>query len=204
LTGVEAPVAVAITVKQTTARPASAGLPDDSFAHDGQITKQPVRALTLAALAPRRDELLWDIGAGSGSVSVEWCLLGGRAVAYEAKPARSVNIARNIARFGLAQSMVLVEGAVAGDTLPRAPYPDAVFIGGGANEGLLTAIFDQLPRGTRLVVNGVTLETEGLLAQWHGLKGGQLLRIELANAAPLGTMRGWVPLRPVVQWSVVL
>jgi len=201
---IEAPVAVAIEVTQTTARPASPGLPDDSFAHDGQITKQPVRALTLSALAPRRGEVLWDIGAGSGSVSVEWCLLGGRALAYEAKPARAANISSNIARFGLAQSMVLVEGAVDGDTLPHGPYPDAVFIGGGANAGLLTALFDQLPSGTRLVVNGVTLETEVLLAQWHGLKGGSLLRIELANAAPLGTMRGWVPLRPVVQWSVVL
>ncbi len=204
LTEIEAPVAVAIEVAQTSARPASPGLPDDSFAHDGQITKQPVRALTLAALAPRRGEVLWDIGAGSGSVSVEWCLLGGRAVAYEAKPARAVNIAANIIRFGLAQNMVLVEGAVAGDNLPDRPYPDAVFIGGGANEGLLTAIFDKLPSGTRLVVNGVTLETEALLARWHGLKGGQLMRIELANAAPLGTLRGWVPLRPVVQWSVVL
>lgn len=202
MTGLYAPVAVAIEVVQTTAR--TPGLPDDSFAHDGQITKQPVRALTLSALAPRQDALLWDIGAGSGSVSVEWCLMGGRAVAFEAKPARAANITRNINDFGLAHKMVLIEGSVDGTALPPAPYPDAVFIGGGANAALLAALCDQLPSGTRLVVNGVTLETEILLAQWHALKGGHLLRIELANAAPLGKLRGWVPLRPVVQWSVVL
>lgn len=204
LTDIQAPVTVAIDVAQTTARTRCAGLPDDSFAHDGQITKQPVRALTLSALAPRPDELLWDIGAGSGSVSVEWCLAGGRAISFEAKPARAANIKANINSFGLTQQMTLVETKVASSALPDAPIPDAVFIGGGANEALLRALWGQLPQGTRLVMNGVTLETEILLAQWHAAKGGHLLRIELAQAAPLGTMRGWAPLRPVVQWSVVL
>lgn len=204
LAGIQAPVTVAIEVAQTSAHAHTPGLPDSSFKHDGQITKQPIRALTLTALAPRQDELLWDIGAGSGSVSVEWCLAGGRAVAFEAKPARAANIKSNIDRFGLAQQMTLVEARISADTLPDAPTPDAVFIGGGANDALLRALCGHLPAGTRLVINGVTLETEILLAQWHSAKGGQLLRMELAHAAPLGTMRGWVPLRPVVQWSVVL
>jgi precorrin-6Y C5,15-methyltransferase (decarboxylating) len=204
LTDVQAPVAVALHITQNAGRANSPGLPDDSFAHDGQITKQPIRTLTIAALAPRKGALLWDIGAGSGSISVEWCLAGGRAVAMEAKPQRCANITSNIAGFGLAQQMTLVEGKVEPTRLHNLPQPDAVFIGGGANEALVAALFDLLPQGTRLVINGVTLETEMLLADWHARKGGSLLRIELANAAPLGTMRGWQPARPVVQWSVVL
>ncbi|MGO4909140.1 precorrin-6y C5,15-methyltransferase (decarboxylating) subunit CbiE [Pseudorhodobacter sp. W20_MBD10_FR17] len=204
LTDVQAPVAVALHIAQNAGRANAPGLPDDSFAHDGQITKQPIRTLTIAALAPRKAALLWDIGAGSGSVSVEWCLAGGRAVAMEAKPQRCANIATNITRFGLAQQMTLVEGKVDPTRLHDLPQPDAVFIGGGANEALVKALCDLLPQGTRLVINGVTLETEMLLAQWHARKGGSLLRIELASAAPLGTMRGWQPARPVVQWSVAL
>lgn len=209
LQDIQTPVTVSIKVAQSAARPRTPGLPDDSFANDGQITKQPIRALTLAALAPRQDEVLWDIGAGSGSICVEWCLAGGRAVAFEGKPARATNIRANIDRFGLAQQMTLIEGMVTAATLPPATLattaaPDAVFIGGGANDALLQALWGYLPQGTRLVINGVTLETEILLAQWHAAQGGQLLRVELAHAAPLGSMRGWKPLRPVVQWSVTL
>ena len=204
LADVQAPVAVALSITQNAGRANSPGLPDDSFAHDGQITKHPIRALTLAALVPRNGALLWDIGAGSGSVSVEWCLAGGRAIAMEAKPARATNIATNIARFGLMQQMTLIKGKVDAGRLADLPPPDAVFIGGGAQEALVAALAGTLRPGTRLVINGVTLETEMLLAQWHARKGGNLLRIELAQAAPLGTMRGWQPARPVVQWSVVL
>jgi precorrin-6Y C5,15-methyltransferase (decarboxylating) len=204
LTDVQAPVAVALHIAQNAGHANVPGLPDDSFAHDGQITKQPIRTLTLSALTPRQGALLWDIGAGSGSVSVEWCLAGGRAVAMEAKPQRCANIATNITRFGLAQQMTLVEGKVEPTRLHDLPQPDTVFIGGGANEAMVSALCDLLPQGTRLVINGVTLETEMLLAQWHARKGGSLLRIELASAAPLGTMRGWQPARPVVQWSVAL
>lgn len=204
LTDIQAPVVVAIEITKTTGRANSPGLPDEAFSHDGQITKQPVRALTLCTLAPRTGELLWDIGAGSGSVSVEWCLLGGHAIAVEAKAARAVNITTNIAHFGLTQQMTLIEGKVDVNRLADLPLPNAVFIGGGANDALLKALFDLLPNGTRMVINGVTLETEILLTQWHARNGGSLLRIELATAMPLGTMRGWVPSRPVVQWSVVL
>jgi precorrin-6Y C5,15-methyltransferase (decarboxylating) len=204
LTDVQAPVTVALHLTQNAGRATVQGLPDDSFAHDGQITKHPIRALTISALGPRQDALLWDIGAGSGSVSVEWCLAGGRAVAMEAKPQRCTNIAANIAGFGLAQQMTLVEGKVDPDSLRDLPPPDAVFIGGGANDALVASLVDLLPVGTRLVINAVTLETEMLLAAWHARKGGTLLRVELAHAAPLGTMRGWQPARPVVQWGVTL
>jgi precorrin-6Y C5,15-methyltransferase (decarboxylating) len=100
--------------------------------------------------------------------------------------------------------MTLLEAKVDASRLPDLAPPDAVFIGGGANDALLAALFGTLPPGTRLVINGVTLETEMLLADWHARKGGTLLRVELATAAPLGTMRGWAPARPVVQWSVIL
>ena len=203
-----APVAVAVEMARSIGLPAAPGLPDDAFVHDGQITKRPVRALTLSALAPRRGEMLWDIGAGAGSVSIEWCLAGGRAVALEARADRVKNIATNIDSFGLSHRMQTIEGRVDAGRLPQAmaalPAPDAVFVGGGGDSALLTTLFDALPQGTRLVMNGVTLETEMLLAAWHARKGGSLLRIEMAEAAPLGRMRGWSPARAVVQWSVVL
>lgn len=177
------------------------GLPDANFAHDGQITKAPIRALTLAALAPRPGELLWDIGAGSGSVSVEWCRAGGRAIAVEQRRDRVANIRANVDAFGLAGQMTVLEGA-APAALTGLAVPDAIFVGGGANQGLLQGLWDTLPVGGRIVCNGVTLETESLLAEWHGAKGGALMRIDLAQAAPLGRMRGWAASRPVVQWSV--
>ncbi len=186
----------------TTALPMTPGLPDDCFASDGQITKAPIRALTLAALGPRPGEMLWDIGAGSGSVSVEWCRAGGRAVAVEARSDRVANICANVDAFGLAGQLTVVEG-FAPAALTGLAVPDAIFVGGGANQGLLQGLWDVLRGGGRMVCNGVTLETEALLAQWHGAKGGSLMRIDLAQAAPLGRMRGWAASRPVVQWSAV-
>ena len=178
------------------------GLPDASFAHDGQITKSPIRALTLAALAPRLGEVLWDIGAGSGSVSVEWCRAGGHAVAVETRKDRAANVRANIAAFGLAGQMTVVEGS-APDALAGLAAPDAIFVGGGVNQGLLQELWGKLPIHGRMVCNGVTLETEALLAEWHTTKGGSLMRIDIAQAAPLGRMRGWAASRPVVQWSVL-
>ena len=195
-------VAVQPTGIVTTGLPMTPGLPDSSFSHDGQITKSPIRALTLAALAPRMGEILWDIGAGSGSVSVEWCRAGGRAIAVEARADRVANIHANVDTFGLAGQMTVVEGA-APTALAGLTAPDAIFVGGGANQGLLRGLWGVLPIGGRMVCNGVTLETEALLADWHAEKGGSLMRIDLAQAAPLGRMRGWVASRPVVQWSVL-
>lgn len=179
----------------------AAGRPDDSFAHDGQITRAPVRAVTLAALAPRAGALLWDIGGGSGAVSVEWCLAGGRAITIEPRADRLANISANIAGFGLAGQMRALHGA-APEALAELPAPDAVFLGGGGSDAVLEAIWPRLPQGARLVANAVTLETEALLQAAQARHGGSLLRLDLAEARPLGRMRGWQPARPVVQWAV--
>lgn len=204
LADVAHPVAVGIAVAgEGLAMPATAGRPDALFAADGQITKAPVRALTLAALAPRAGELLWDIGAGSGSVGIEWLLAhpGNRVVAIEADPLRAARARGNAVALGADRLRVITGRAPA--CLPDDPPPDAVFIGGGLSAALLDALWARLPAGTRLVANAVTLESEALLATWHGRAGGSLLRIELADAAPLGTRHGWKARYPLVQWSVV-
>lgn len=203
LAGIAHPVAVAIEADGAAGLSRASGLADALFINDGQITKRPVRALTLSALAPRPGEVLWDLGAGSGSVSVEWCLAapGTLARAVEARPDRAANIRRNAEAFGLSHRLSVVEGR-----WPQAardlPAPDVVFIGGGADSAGLETIWNLMPQGTRLVVNAVTLESEALLAALHERRGGTLLRIELASAEPLGSRHGWRPARPVVQWSV--
>lgn len=200
LDGITAPVAVAIEA-QGKGLPRSAGLPEAAFAHDGQITKSPIRALTIAALAPRPGERLWDIGAGSGSVSVEWCLAGGLSSAVEARGDRVANIRANIETYGLAARMTVTEGAAPG-ALADLPAPDAVFVGGGLDQAVLDALWSMMPVGTRLVANAVTLETEALMVAAHARHGGSLAKFEIANATALGQMRGWTAARPVVQWSV--
>ncbi|MBE3638091.1 precorrin-6Y C5,15-methyltransferase (decarboxylating) subunit CbiT, partial [Mangrovicoccus algicola] len=182
--------------------PAVPGLPEAEFAHDGQITKAPIRALTLAALAPRRGELLWDIGGGSGSVSVEFCLAGGRAVTIEPRADRLETIRANIEGFGLAGRMQAVAGR-APEALAGLPAPDAVFVGGGGTAACHDALWAMLAPGTRIVANAVTLETEALLIALQGARGGTLMRAEIAQAGPLGGFRGWQAARPVLQWSVV-
>ena len=204
-TDITHPLAVGIDCAgQGRTLPVTAGLPDDWFASDGQITKSPVRALTLSALAPRPGELLWDIGAGSGSVGIEWLLVhpANRACAVEADPVRATRAHANAAALGVDRLEVVI--GTAPDALPASPLPDAVFIGGGLSDALLETVWSRLPIGTRLVANAVTLESEALLTQWHGQKGGSLLRIELADSAPLGNRRGWRARYPVVQWSVTL
>ncbi len=178
------------------------GLPDALFAHDGQLTRQPVRALALSALAPRPGERLWDIGAGSGSIGIEWLLAHPQceAVAVEADAYRAERIRGNADRLGVDRLAVVVGRAP--DALAGLPPPQAVFIGGGLSEALLLALWPLLPAGCRLVAHAVTLESEALLAAWQARAGGRLLRIELAEAQPLGTRRGWRAAYPVVQWSV--
>jgi precorrin-6B C5,15-methyltransferase / cobalt-precorrin-6B C5,C15-methyltransferase len=201
LTDIAAPVAVALTVTAGKGLPRASGQDDGLFANDGQITKRPIRALTLSALAPTAGELLWDIGAGSGSISVEWCLAGGRALSFELRPDRTKNIRANAVNFGVDHRLTCIEGPAA-ENLLAYQIPDAVFIGGGGNAALFDQLWQILPEGTRIVANGVTLETESLLALQHAQRGGTLLRIDLAQSAPLGRMRGWDAARPVVQWSV--
>lgn len=204
LTDIATPVAMAIQAAGGPGLPRASGLADDRFAHDGQITKRPVRALTLSALAPRPGELLWDIGGGSGSISVEWALAapGARAIAIEPRADRAATIRANAESFGLSHRIEVIEGA-APEALAALPAPDCVFVGGGGSQALLEPLWTTLRPGTRLVANAVTLETEALLTQWHGQQGGSLIRVELSEAAPLGRMRGWTRARPVTQWSVI-
>jgi precorrin-6B C5,15-methyltransferase / cobalt-precorrin-6B C5,C15-methyltransferase len=198
----EAPLAVAIEADGAAGLSRASGLADDLFKHDGQITKRPVRALALSALAPRPNELLWDIGAGSGSISVEWALCGGSAIAIEAREDRATNIKANAASFGLAHKIAVVTGH-APAALAGLEKPDAVFIGGGLDAAMFEVLWPLLTEGTRLVAHAVTLETEAFLSSLHQRHGGELMRVEISHAAPLGRMRSWEASRPIVQWSVV-
>ena len=177
----------------------TAGLPDALFEHDGQITKREIRAMTLAALSPRRGELLWDVGAGAGSVAIEWMLADPsmRAVAIEAQNDRAGRIRRNAAAFGV-PGLEVVEGA-APAAFEGLAQPDAVFIGGGATI-VLDAAVRALRAGGRLVVNAVTVETEALLLQRQATLGGELNRIAIARLEPMGRRQGWRPALPVTQW----
>jgi len=177
------------------------GLADDLFEHDGQITKREIRAVTLSSLAPRRGELLWDIGAGSGSVAIEWMLADPamRAIAVERRADRAARIRRNAAAFGV-PGLELVEDA-APAALASLPAPDAIFIGGGASAaGALDTAARALRSGGRLAVNAVTLETEALLLARHAAFGGELLRIGISRAAAIGGKIGWRAAMPVTQW----
>ena len=184
------------------------GLPDAMFEHDGQITKREVRAVTISSLGPRRGELLWDIGAGAGSVAIEWMLADPslRAIAIEAQAERVARIRRNAASFGV-PGLEIVQAA-APDALRGLPPPDAVFVGGGAGDpGVLDAAIAALQRGSRLVVNAVTLQTEAILLARYSVLGGDLIRIAITRADPVGSMTSsmsiWRPAMPVTQWRWV-
>ena len=180
------------------------GLPDEAYDHDGQLTKREVRAVTLAALAPAPGELLWDVGGGSGSIAIEWlrshrtC----RAVSVETRPDRAARIIGNAARLGV-PGLRVVTGAAPG-ALDGLPAPDAVFVGGGLTApGLLEACWSALRPGGRLVANTVTLESEALLARWYAAHGGELTRVAVSHAVPVGGFTGWRAGMPVTQWAVV-
>ena len=182
--------------------PRAPGLADDLFEHNGQITKREVRALTLSALAPRRGEILWDVGAGAGSVAIEWMLADPsmKAVAIEQNAERAARIRRNAFALGV-PGLQVIDGA-APVALAGLPRPDAVFIGGGgSDDGVLDAVIEALPSGRRLVANAVTLEMEAILLARHAALGGELTRIAISRAAPVGSMLGWRPAMPVTQWS---
>ncbi len=183
--------------------PLTPGLPDDWFEHDGQLTKREVRAVTLAALEPHRGGLLWDIGAGSGSIGIEWmlCHPANQAIAIERDEARAGRIARNAASLGV-PDLSIVEG-VAPAMLTNLPTPDAVFIGGGATHaGVIDAALAALSVGGRLVVNGVTIETQSALASRFKTLGGDLRTIQISHADPVGGFHGMRPALPVTQWAV--
>jgi precorrin-6Y C5,15-methyltransferase (decarboxylating) len=181
--------------------PRTTGLADALFEHDGQITKREIRAVTLSSLAPRRGALLWDIGAGAGSVAIEWMLADPtmRAIAIEARADRAARIGRNAAALGV-PGLDVREG-VAPAMLRDLSAPDAIFIGGGAADaGVLDGAVAALRSGGRLVVNAVTLETEAVLIARHAAMGGELTRLSVERAKPLGTMVAWQPALPVTQW----
>ena len=177
-------------------------LPDDAFVNDGQITKHAMRAATLAALAPRPGQRLWDVGAGSGSIAVEWCRAwrGCAAVAFEGDERRRLNIAVNAAAHGVD---IDVRGEAPG-AFDGADPPSAIFIGGGLTQpGVLDACFEYLPPGGRLVANAVTVESESILAQGYSRLGGELRRFQHYRGEPLGGFTGWRPDMPITQWAVI-
>lgn len=184
--------------------PLIAGLDDSLFEHDGQITKREVRALTLSALTPRRGELLWDIGGGSGSIGIEWMLADPamRAIAIEGNAERAERIGRNAAAVGVPGLRVVHGTAPA--ALAGLPQPNAIFIGGGGSEeGVMEAAISALPTHGRLVANAVTTEMEAVLLSHYARLGGSLIRIDIARASPVGAMTGWRPAMPVTQWRWV-
>ncbi|MBY0442107.1 MAG: precorrin-6y C5,15-methyltransferase (decarboxylating) subunit CbiE [Mycobacteriaceae bacterium] len=179
----------------------SSSIPDDLFDHDGQITKQSMRALTLAALAPRPGERLWDVGSGSGSVAIEWGRSGSgcTAVAFEKDIARRARITRNAIAFGV---NIDVRGE-APNAFDGAAAPAAIFVGGGLTQhNVLDACLRHLPMGGRLVANAVTAESEILVTQAHRRFGGTLQRFQHYHSEPLGGFTAWRPQLPITQWSV--
>ncbi|MDT9594264.1 precorrin-6y C5,15-methyltransferase (decarboxylating) subunit CbiE [Nocardioides zeae] len=183
----------------------AAGLPDDAFEHDGQLTKRDVRAAALARLAPAPGALLWDVGAGAGSVGIEWMRAhpACRTVAVEVDATRAARVRRNAGRLGVPDLRVVTGAAPAAlAALGDLERPDAVFVGGGATrDGVLDACRAALVPGGRLVVHGVTIETEALLAACHAEHGGELVRLSVETATPIGGFRGFTPARAVTQWS---
>ena len=206
---IEAPVLVGIEVNGNgPVVPTTSGIPDSFFDHDGQITKQPVRALTLSALAPKPGDYLWDIGAGSGSIAIEWLLShpANTASAVERDPDRAARLTANAEQLGVDRLHVICADAHNALKTPNnfSRLPDCVFIGGGLDEPLLQRLLSILPPGTRLVANAVTLDTQSLLQQSHQKKGGILRRIELSDSAPLGSRQVWKAAYPLTQWAVIL
>lgn len=195
--------AVAVEVGGGPGLPRTPGLPDEAFASDGQLTKRHVRALTVAALAPNPGERLWDVGAGNGSVAVEWLRAEptATAVAIEAREDRAARIRENALTLGVPRLDVRV--GTAPDALEGLPAPDVVFVGGGITvPGVLDACWDALPVGGRLVANVVTLEGDLRVVSEHARRGGSLTRIDIAHAAPIGGFTGWRAQMTVTQWAV--
>jgi precorrin-6Y C5,15-methyltransferase (decarboxylating) len=185
--------------------PRTSGLPDDCFEHDGQLTKREVRTLSLSALAPRRHEILWDIGAGAGSIAIEWMLADKTlsAIAIESSPDRVLRIRRNARNLGVPQLSVVAGRAP--EAFADLPRPNAIFIGGGVGTpGLIEKTQAALLTGGRLVANAVSLAGESYLLKCHRASGGALTRIALSRADQLGEsveVMGWRPLMPVTQWT---
>lgn len=180
------------------------GLAEAHFEHDGLITKRAVRAVALAMLRPRPGETLWDLGAGAGSVAIEWCRNAptNRAFGVERREDRAAAARRNAQRLTMPGQLEIVVGDVDG-SLGSLPRPDAVFIGGGADRPVVERCMETLHPGGRLVVHSVTIETEQLLAGLHEEFGGELMRMGLETSDRIGRLRGWAPSRTVIGWTWV-
>lgn len=175
------------------------GLPDLAYHHDGQLTKREVRAVTLSALAPTPGELLWDVGAGCGSISIEWMRTDPRCRAISIEKSRMTYIADNANSLGVPNLQIIAGTAPA--ALQDLPTPDAIFIGGGATaEGMFETCWDALRSGGRLVANVVTIEGEQQLFKWQQQVGGSLSRIAIQRAESIGSFLGWKAMAPVTQW----
>ena len=177
------------------------GLPDSAFHHDGQLTKREVRAVTLSSLAPLAGELLWDVGAGCGSISIEWLRSDRRcrAIAIEQNSTRINYIADNAAALGTPNLQIMAGKAL--EVIPNLPAPNAIFIGGGVTvPEILENCWNALLPGGRMVVNVVTLEGEQRLYQWYEKVGGTFTRIAIQRAEPIGKFLGWKAMSPVTQW----
>jgi precorrin-6Y C5,15-methyltransferase (decarboxylating) len=179
------------------------GLSDELFHHDGTMTKQEVRAATLAKLMPMRGALLWDVGCGCGSVAVEWMRAAryAHAIGIEPRNDRRVFAAQNAAALG-APKLELIDGSVP-EALDGLKAPDAIFIGGGLSRETFDVCWNALRPLGRLVCNAVTLESEALLMALYKEHGGQLVKLQVNRAEPVGNLTGWRPLMPVTQWSLV-
>jgi precorrin-6B C5,15-methyltransferase / cobalt-precorrin-6B C5,C15-methyltransferase len=190
----------------TTARPLSLapGLPDDTFDTDGQLTKREVRAVTLARLAPLPNQTLWDVGAGTGSIGIEWMRVhpSCSCIAFEAREDRAARILENAARLGVPNLKVIQGTAPA--TFASLRSPDAIFIGGGVgNDELFETCWAKLSPGGRLVANAVTLQSEASLVARHTFYGGDLMRMMVSRADLIGGSYGWRPMMPITQWTVI-
>ncbi|MDY8109349.1 precorrin-6y C5,15-methyltransferase (decarboxylating) subunit CbiE [Fulvimarina sp. 2208YS6-2-32] len=185
-----------------TPRPSVPGLPDDAFVHDGKMTKRVMRSLAIAALAPIPGDLLWDVGAGSGSIGIEWLRASPRlsAIAIEPREDRCAMIAENALALGTPDLTIV--RAKAADAFADLPAPDAVFIGGGLTDGVHATCWQRLKPGGRLVAHAVTLESESILIDLHAQLGGELLRIGVETVEKVGPYRGFKPSMTVIHWHV--
>lgn len=196
-------LAIDLIIDETTPRLSQLpGLPDETFEHDGQITRRHMRAITLSHLRPTTGDLLWDIGAGSGSISIEWCRAANRtrAIAIEQNNTRSTRLQRNAETLGVTKQIEIIEGS-APTALEELEAPDAIFIGGGVTAPtLLEMAIERLKPAGRLVANTVTIEGEALLIGAYIKHGGSLTRLSEEKADPIGRFNGWRPKMPITQW----
>lgn len=183
--------------------PRAPGLPDEAFEHDGQLTKREIRAITLAHLAPVPGQLLWDVGSGAASVAIEWMRThpSCRAVAVERREDRADGAQRNARALGV-PALEVVRGNAPEVLHERPERPSAIFVGGGVTgPGVFEACWAALAPGGRLVANAVTVESEAVLAEWHGRLGGELVRAQISRGAPVGSFTGWRAMMPVTTWK---